>query len=160
MFAEFQAGSEEGQSAATTIPAAQNVPLRSRAVASPRIKKGDGSRFFFCNSRVSSISFNVLSIITDIVGFIIMSTKPGNLIDLTIADRTADIVLSLFLLCSLSGIIGAIFYETVWVAIPRIAYVIKAILAALTGAFVANVVSAAGHDIALTIVISLLGEKK
>jgi hypothetical protein len=94
------------------------------------------------------------------VGFIIMSTKPGNLIDLTIADRTADIVLSLFLLCSLSGIIGAIFYETVWVAIPRYAYMIKAILAALTGVFVANVVSAAGHDIALTIVISLLGEKK
>jgi hypothetical protein len=110
--------------------------------------------------RISSISFNVISIITDIIGFIIMSTKPGDLIDLTIADRTSDIVLSLFLLCSLSGIIGAIFYETVWVAIPRIAYVIKAILAALTGVFVANVVSSAGHDITLTIILSFLGERR
>lgn len=225
MVADVPTGNDDGHSA-TTITAGQNRPLRSRvAMASPRIKRGDGTRFCFCNSRwvpfhsfdiillyhgvgfwtlqrhfvqssilfhfshfligsfsffpfhlmsslgtsffyhvpihrISSISFNVISIITDIIGFIIMSTKPGDLIDLTIADRTSDIVLSLFLLCSLSGIIGAIFYETVWVAIPRIAYVIKAILAALTGVFVANVVSSAGHDITLTIILSFLGERR
>jgi len=100
----------------------------------------------------------VLSILTDITGFIIVSTKPGNLIDLTISDRTADIVLSLFLLCSLAGIIGAIFYETVWVAIPRVAYIIKSVLAGLTGIFVANVVSYKGGNIALTVVLSVFGK--
>jgi len=158
MVANVQDGDHEEGNSATTIRTGQHIPLRSRALASPRIKRHDGSRLFFCNSRVSSISFNVISIITDIIGFIIISTKPGNLIDLTISDRTVDIVLSLFLLCSLSGIIGAIFYETLWVAIPRFAYVLKAFLAGLAGVFVVNVVSSTGHDIAPTVIISLLGK--
>jgi hypothetical protein len=46
----------------------------------------------------------------------------------------------------------------VWVAIPRVAYIIKSVLAGLTGIFVANVVSYKGGNIALTVVLSVFGK--
>lgn len=156
---EDAAENEMNESQTTmTVPAA-NVPLRSGSAAQravfPQVKRDEGCSFLFCNSRVSSISFNVICIITDIIGFIIMSTDHGKYINKVISDRTSDIVLSLFLLCSLSGIIGAIFYESAWLVIPRFAYILKAILAALTGLFVVNVVPPSGLEFYRTVILSI-----
>ena len=90
------------------------------------------------------------------MAFIIVATKPGNIVGQTISDLTADIILSLFLLCSVLGVIGGIKYESGLVAIPRFAYCLKAVLAGLTGIFVVNV--AAEIPTPPIVIISLLGE--
>ena len=116
--------------------------------------------FSLLDIRISCISFNILCIISDIVAFIIVATKPGNIIDDTISDQTADIVLSIFFICSVFGIIGGIMYEPVWVSIPRFAYIIKAVLAGLAGIFIANVATAAVIPAAPSVIISFLGEER
>jgi hypothetical protein len=92
------------------------------------------------------------------LAFIIVATKPGNIVGQTISDLTADIILSLFLLCSVLGVIGGIKYESGLVAIPRFAYCLKAVLAGLTGIFVVNVATAAEIPTPPIVIISLLGE--
>lgn len=89
--------------------------------------------------RLACIVFNCISIFTDLVGFIITATKPGNFIELTIPDRTSYALLSIFMCCSLSGLVGVALYESWMVAIPRFAYGMKALLAGLLGIFIVNV---------------------
>ena len=108
--------------------------------------------------RTSCISFNILSILSDIVAFIIVATKPGNIVDLTISDQTANILLSLFLLCSFMGVIGGLNYDSALVFVPRFAYGIKAALAGLAGIFIANVATATELSATPSVVVSFIGK--
>lgn len=93
------------------------------------------------------------------MAFVIVATKPGNIIDLTISDQTANILLSLFLLCSFMGVIGGLAYDSALVFVPRFAYGIKAALSGLAGIFVANVATAAEHPATPSVVVSFIGKR-
>lgn len=92
------------------------------------------------------------------MAFIIVATKPGDIIDLTISDKTAIILLSLFLLCSIMGVVGGLSYDSALVFVPRFAYGIKAALSGLAGIFVANVATAAELSAFPSVVISFIGK--